>query len=963
MTAFLFRVLLFLLSAQHVLAVDFSLAVQDGGFLENGVRLESALPLSSTTRCTPLEIAGSWAVASHCLRSRPFLHFDPKQGDARLIRMDLEIWIDPSQPDREFSVHYASGGNMVAQWLSVFNTHAIPRGQWTTMPLYFSYFQLTDSRITPIMHPDAWGVVPEGYQARDRAPAIYFGPGLYSSKRHVWAVQTMDRYRGTLRHFSEERAKLYEALPEKRLTYQTFLFDLPGVYIRKLSLEFPSKVEQSNSEEVLTRWIQSESASFLNHKTLLQVVLVLIGALLCWLILSSPFRLLSQLWMIVIPILLCFYFAFPTLLLELGDSMDFSFKQSLFRQLNVTYDKMVELHKRAVIEKQADLGHELQAIQPLLDLKMKKYPEAGSLSWLKETKQIFETDDMPAIQKRLLEIHEFLVWGLKQSTPKGKSYWNDRIKKYEEYIAVQSQLNAPFPEYYKNKARRLAFARSAHPICHNLWRLSHDFASSTYLISPSASYESNRFGVQAETTLREDYKVISKLFLDDMNIKNESLRKQKFSDLRDLMHEFGSSFLDMQIGLEEPLRPIKVLDSLESQSTSDFYWTWLDSKDEVCFVGVELNHFLIRHHLQKLIKDELGEVLRKNHLNYLFKGREYHPDLPLLNSNQEPLVRLGSIAHQKREDQLECLEYGGRKKLISSRLFRPLCYTYLSLELELDELFTNHKHKKNLLFLGLMLGGLLCYFLIWQLASSLIRPLSDVDRGMNELVQGEFGISVPDYSLSELHQLSTDLKHLIRELRETEDLTGFLAGAAVSNIKDLRPTRSEEVCIIFCGVFGIEKLEEDMRMEELGRFLNEVQVILDENHAMVDKFTGAACLAVFQDENRLNEPVRAAEAILKWKQEGGCKLDISIGLATGKAMFGHVGSQSRKDYTCIGDTVNLAARLECLPKLAGQAMNRVYLDRTTFENHMNSGWEFEVLEPIAIKGKSKKQEVYALRTT
>ena len=50
-------------------------------------------------------------------------------------------------------------------------------------------------------------------------------------------------------------------------------------------------------------------------------------------------------------------------------------------------------------------------------------------------------------------------------------------------------------------------------------------------------------------------------------------------------------------------------------------------------------------------------------------------------------------------------------------------------------------------------------------------------------------------------------------------------------------------------------------------------------------------------------------------------------------MLGHVGSSRRKDYTCIGDTVNLAARLETLSLSRNLPLNRIYLDKATYQNH------------------------------
>ena len=129
------------------------------------------------------------------------------------------------------------------------------------------------------------------------------------------------------------------------------------------------------------------------------------------------------------------------------------------------------------------------------------------------------------------------------------------------------------------------------------------------------------------------------------------------------------------------------------------------------------------------------------------------------------------------------------------------------------------------------------------------------------------------------------------------------------NIRDLRPTNVEKVCVLFCGIFGLEKLNQDQQMEVLAKFLDQNQTVLDRHGAMIDKFTGSTCLH-FREKYVIQSPLNLPEEILNLTKQSDLNVNICIGLATGKAMLGHVGSFRRKDYTCIGDTVNLAARLE-----------------------------------------------------
>ena len=177
---------------------------------------------------------------------------------------------------------------------------------------------------------------------------------------------------------------------------------------------------------------------------------------------------------------------------------------------------------------------------------------------------------------------------------------------------------------------------------------------------------------------------------------------------------------------------------------------------------------------------------------------------------------------------------------------------------------------------------------------------------------------------------------------------------------------------LFTDVRGFTALSESVTPEEVTYIMNKAltaqQSAVAQCHGMVDKYIGDAMMAIFGApldlENHEDWAIECAIQIERnmedlnneFKLKGLPPIQIGIGINSGEAIIGNMGSDQRFDYTAIGDSVNVAARLESGTKAAGVD---VLIGASTAKN---TSKELISLPSIAAKGKTKKVEVYTFET-
>ena len=200
-----------------------------------------------------------------------------------------------------------------------------------------------------------------------------------------------------------------------------------------------------------------------------------------------------------------------------------------------------------------------------------------------------------------------------------------------------------------------------------------------------------------------------------------------------------------------------------------------------------------------------------------------------------------------------------------------------------------------------------------------------------------------------------------REVADDLDASGFALGG-----------HRVQATVMFSDIRGFTTMAEAMAPEETIELLNTYYTLMFDaicgHGGVVNQMIGDGLMAIFGAPLALADPcgsaVRAAQEMLEmvalFNQEpdraGKPAIQIGVGIATGSVIAGYTGTEQRATYTCVGDTVNLAARLEAHTK---EARRGILIDGDT-QAALGATVANESIGPVLFKGKTVAVEVFAL---
>ncbi len=282
--------------------------------------------------------------------------------------------------------------------------------------------------------------------------------------------------------------------------------------------------------------------------------------------------------------------------------------------------------------------------------------------------------------------------------------------------------------------------------------------------------------------------------------------------------------------------------------------------------------------------------------------------------------------------------------------------------------------------LALVIGGTLT----WLFARQITTPLRQLTEAVVKISDGDFSLRVQPYAGDEIGRLSVVFNQMAEGLQEREwlhDMFGrFVSREVAEAIRSGQVQLEGEnrvVSVLFCDIRGFTEFSERHSPQEVVAMLNNYLPLVvqsaQKHGGMVNKFGGDSTLIIYgaprEMEDSAYRAVLTAIEIRQYLMEfnktmrrrGDEPIRVGVGINTGVALAGAVGPTERQEYTVIGNTVNLAARIDGLNKQYPE--HEILISGWTYEALGAHRAEFDLLPlgAVAIRGKNQPIEIWAVQ--
>lgn len=340
------------------------------------------------------------------------------------------------------------------------------------------------------------------------------------------------------------------------------------------------------------------------------------------------------------------------------------------------------------------------------------------------------------------------------------------------------------------------------------------------------------------------------------------------------------------------------------------------------------------------------------------------PSFQYVLKNQQPLDREMPQTQEMEyffpiRNERQCWDCHGSVK--ESGSLRGIAHFKISIA----GIFSQINRARLILILVLALGGLLFAFaLVFLLQYLVIRPVLKIGQTVTLFGEGNMDIQLQLKRDDELGILAEKINTMFKEVRERFRLSKYVSRSTNEMVRSEEGShlggRNKKLTVLFSDIRGFTAYSESHPADEVIENLNLVlqlqAEIIEKYKGDIDKFIGDAVMAIFDDA--LSAVKCAYEIIVELKEFNKLnrsELYVGIGINSGEVIAGNIGSQTRKEFAVIGDTVNLASRLSDLAKA-----NMVLLSSST-KDLLEGQIDCLPVKNQSIKGKSRTVNFFILK--
>jgi len=287
-----------------------------------------------------------------------------------------------------------------------------------------------------------------------------------------------------------------------------------------------------------------------------------------------------------------------------------------------------------------------------------------------------------------------------------------------------------------------------------------------------------------------------------------------------------------------------------------------------------------------------------------------------------------------------------------------------------DAMYARIAEMRGRILLTGVLVSLFAISIVYLFSTKIVGIIVVLSEAARKVGEGDLKVAVVTRIKDELGVLAKEFNMMVVQIREKTEMQKFVSRAAVQMISEhkessLGGTR-RVITAMFTDIRNFTSVAETQWPEEvvvtLNHYLDVQTKVIHDCGGVVDKFIGDGIMSFFTGNDMVANSLKAAVKIQqevdlmnkRRKKNNEIVLEIGIGIATGVAVMGSIGSADRMDYTAIGDTVNLAARL------CGVAGPNEILVSETVITRMNGKIKAVSAGKIPIKGKAEKVAVFQI---